>query len=219
MIFPLAQIKRAAAAAAEYLDTIIKRDPSIRSRSEAALHPTVAAMLGHRIAHRFYRRHMYKAARALSLIARLASGGIEIHPGAEIGRRFFVDHGCGVVIGETAIIGDDVTLFHQVTLGSTGWWNDAERGLGERRHPRLGDGVTVGANACVLGPIMIGDHAMIGAQALVVADVPPHAMVHAPRATVIEAGASRSKVERLRLAPRAEEEDAPAVRPAALGAK
>jgi serine O-acetyltransferase len=219
MIFPLAQIKRAATAAAEYLDTIIKRDPSIRSRSEAALHPTVVAMLGHRIAHRFYRRRMYKSARVLSLIARLASGGIEIHPGAEVGRRFFVDHGCGVVIGETAIIGDDVTLFHQVTLGSTGWWNDAKRGLEERRHPRLGDGVTVGANACVLGPVVIGDHAMIGAQALVISDIPPHAVVHAPRGAVIEAGASRSNVNRLRLAPRAEEEDAPTLRPAALGGK
>lgn len=220
MIFPLAQIKRAAAAAAEYLDTIIKRDPSIRSRSEAALHPTVVAMLGYRIAHRFYRRRMYKSARVLSLIARLASGGIEIHPGAEIGRRFFVDHGCGVVIGETAIIGDDVTLFHQVTLGSTGWWNDAERGLGERRHPRLCDGVTVGANACVLGPIVIGDHAMIGAQAVVLSDIPPRAVVHAPRGAVIEAGASRSNINRLRLAPRAEEdEDLPALRPAALGGK
>jgi len=204
MISPLAPIKQAAAAATDYLDTIIKRDPSIRSRSEAALHPTVVAMLGHRIAHRFYQRRMYKAARALSLIARLASGGIEIHPGAEIGRRFFVDHGCGVVIGETAIIGDDVTLFHQVTLGSTGWWNDAKRDPGERRHPRLGDAVTVGANACVLGPIMIGDHAMIGAQALVLSDVPPHAVVHAPRAAVIEAGASRSNINRLHLAPRAE---------------
>ena len=219
MISPLAQIKRAAAAAAEYLDTIIKRDPSIRSRSEAVLHPTVVAMLGHRIAHRFYRRRMYKSARVLSLIARLASGGIEIHPGAEVGRRFFVDHGCGVVIGETAIIGDDVTLFHQVTLGSTGWWNDAERGLGERRHPRLCDGVTVGANACVLGPVVIGDHAMIGAQALVISDIPPHALVHAPRGGVIEAGASRSNINRLRLAPRAEEEDAPTLRPAALGGK
>ncbi len=219
MISPLAPIKQAAAAATDYLDTIIKRDPSIRSRSEAALHPTVVAMLGHRIAHRFYQRRMYKAARALSLIARLASGGIEIHPGAEIGRRFFVDHGCGVVIGETAIIGDDVTLFHQVTLGSTGWWNDAKRDPGERRHPRLGDAVTVGANACVLGPIMIGDHAMIGAQALVLSDVPPHAVVHAPRAAVIEAGASRSNINRLHLAPRAEEEDAPALRPAALGGK
>ena len=102
-----AQITQVVTAAADYLDTIIERDPSIRSRGEAALHPTVVAMLGHRIAHRLYRRRMYKAARVLSLIARLASGGIEIHPGAEIGRRFFVDHGCGVVIGETAIIGDD----------------------------------------------------------------------------------------------------------------
>lgn len=219
MIFTLAaQIEQAAASAAEYLDTTIKRDPSLRSRGEAVLHPTVVVMLGHRIAHRLYQRRMYKAARALSLIARLASGGIEIHPGAEIGRRFFVDHGCGVVIGETATIGDDVTLFHQVTLGSTGWWNDAKRGPGGRRHPRLGDGVTVGANACVLGPVVIGDNATIGAQALVVDDVSPHAVVYAPQGVVIEAGARRSNVSRLRLAPSAEE-DAPALRPAALGDK
>jgi serine O-acetyltransferase len=212
------QITQVITAAADYLDTIIERDPSIRSRGEAALHPTVVAMLGHRIAHRLYRRRMYKTARVLSLIARLTSGGIEIHPGAEIGRRFFVDHGCGVVIGETAIIGDDVTLFHQVTLGSTGWWNDAKRDPGERRHPQLGDGVTVGANASVLGPVVIGDNATIGAHALVLGDVPPGALVHAPRGTVLEARADRPSVGRLRLAPPAEQ-DAPVVRPAALGGK
>lgn len=213
-----AQITQAATAAVDYLDTIIKRDPSLRSRGEAALHPTVVAMLGHRSAHRLYRRRMYKTARVLSLIARLASGGIEIHPGAQIGRRFFVDHGCGVVIGETAIIGDDVTLFHQVTLGSTGWWNDAKRDPGARRHPRLGDGVMVGANASVLGPVVIGDNATIGAHALVLGDVPSGALVHAPRGTVLEARADRPNVGRLRLAQPAEQ-DAPAVRPAALGGK
>jgi serine O-acetyltransferase len=211
-----AQVNRSVTGAIEYLDTIIKRDPSIRSRGEAAMHPTVVAMLGHRISRWFYQRRRYKAARALSVIARLASGGIEIHPGATIGRRFFVDHGCGVVIGETAVIGDDVTLFHQVTLGSTGWWNDAKRGLEQRRHPRLGNGVTVGANACVLGPITIGDHAMIGAQALVIADVPPGAVVHAPRGVLLEARTGRPSTDRLRLAPSAGQ-DAPALRPAALG--
>lgn len=219
MNFPRpAQITQAVTAAADYLDTIIKRDPSLRSRGEAALHPTVVAMLGHRTAHRLYRRRMYKAARVLSLIARLASGGIEIHPGAQIGRRFFVDHGCGVVIGETAIIGDDVTLFHQVTLGSTGWWNDAKRDPGARRHPRLGDGVTVGANASVLGSVAIGDNATIGAHALVLGDVPSGALVHAPRGTVLEARADRPDVGRLRLAQPADQ-DAPAVRPASLGGK
>jgi serine O-acetyltransferase len=213
-----AQITQAATAAVDYLDTIIERDPSLRSRGEAALHPTVVAMLGYRSAHRLYQRRMYKTARVLSLIARLASGGIEIHPGAQIGRRFFVDHGCGVVIGETAIIGDDVTLFHQVTLGSTGWWNDAKRGPGARRHPRLGDGVTIGANASVLGPVMIGDNATIGAHALVLGDIPPGALVHAPRGTVLEARADRPNVGRLRLAQPAEQ-GAPDLRPAALGGK
>lgn len=219
MIFPFtAQIGQATATVADYLDTIIERDPSIRSRGEAALHPTVVAVLGHRIAHRFYQRRGYKAARIVAMIARLASGGIEIHPGAEIGRRFFVDHGCGVVVGETAIIGDDVTLFHQVTLGSTGWWNDAKRPLGTRRHPRLGNGVTVGANASVLGAIVIGANATIGAQALVLADVPPHAVVHAPRAAVIENDARHPNHDRLHLVPSAGE-NALAPRPAALGAK
>ncbi len=187
--------REAAAAVAEQLDTILLRDPSIRSRSEAILHPCVVAVFGHGVAHRLYRRGMYKTARALSLVARVASGGIEIHPGARIGRRFFVDHGCGVVIGETAVIGDDVTLFHQVTLGSTGWWNDAKRGPGARRHPELRDGVTVGANATILGPIVIGERSKVGAQALVLDDVPPHSAVHAPRGVVVEFGA-----ERLRLA-------------------
>lgn len=219
MNFPRpAQLTQAVTAAADYLDTIIKRDPSLRSRGEAALHPTVVAILGHRIAHRLYRRHMYKAARVLSLITRLASGGIEIHPGAQIGRRFFIDHGCGVVIGETATIGDDVTLFHQVTLGSTGWWNDIKCDPGARRHPRLGDGVTVGANASVLGPVVIGDNATIGAQALVLGDVPPGALVHALRGTVLEARADRPNAGRLRLAQPAEQ-GAPALRPAALGGK
>lgn len=126
---------------------------------------------------------MYKTARLLSMVARLASGGIEIHPGAQIGRRFFVDHGSGVVVGETAIIGDDVTLFHQVTLGSTGWWNDKRRGEDARRHPLLGNAVTVGANASVLGAISVGDNVIIGAQALVCADVPADARVYAPAAS------------------------------------
>jgi serine O-acetyltransferase len=167
----------------EYLDVIMARDPSIRSRGEAALHPSVIAVFSHRAAGHLYRRGLYKSARALSMLARVASGGIEIHPGAQVGERFFIDHGCGVVIGETAIIGDDVTLFHQVTLGSTGWWKDT-RGL--RRHPRLGNGVTVGANATLLGAITVGDHAIIGAHAVMTADVAAHARVYAARSTCVE---------------------------------
>ncbi len=183
----LRRLKRATALAVEQLDVIIARDPSIRSRGEAALHPAVIAIGSHRVAHRLYRRGMYKTARLLSMVARLASGGIEIHPGAQIGRRFFVDHGSGVVVGETAIIGDDVTLFHQVTLGSTGWWNDKRRGEDARRHPLLGNAVTVGANASVLGAISVGDNVIIGAQALVCADVPADARVYAPRGVLVEA--------------------------------
>jgi serine O-acetyltransferase len=171
---------------AEELDLIVERDPSIRSRAEAALHPTIPAVLGHRLASRLHRRGWRKSARLLSNLARLLSGGIEIHPGAQIGRRFFVDHGCGVVVGETAIIGDDVTLYHQVTLGVNSWRNPRVRGLLQRRHPRLGNGVTVGANATLVGPIDIGDNTVIGAQALVTSDVPRDAVVYAPRAVVRE---------------------------------
>jgi serine O-acetyltransferase len=180
----------------EYLDVVIARDPSVRSRSEALLHPSVVAVLGHGAARRLYQHGLYKSARALSLVARVASGGIEIHPGAQIGERFFVDHGCGVVIGETAVIGDDVTLFHQVTLGSSGWWKAVP---GERRHPRLGDGVTVGANATLLGAIDVGDNTIIGAQSLVTSDVPADTVVYAPRATVVEK--SQDSAARGRLPP------------------
>jgi serine O-acetyltransferase len=145
--------------------------------------------------------------------ARAASGGIEIHPGARIGRRFFVDHGCGVVIGETCVIGDDVTLFHQVTLGSTGWWNDAKRGPGARRHPELRDGVTVGCAAAILGPVVVGEGSTIGALALVLADVAPRSVVYAPRAAVLEAGG-----ERLRLAASPQEPSTAAALPTAIGA-
>lgn len=169
-------------AAAADLDTIRERDPSVRSRTEALLHPSLPALWGHRVAHRLHRRGLRRAARLVSVVARVLSGSIEIHPGAEIGRRFFVDHGAGVVIGETAVVGDDVTVFHQVTLGSVGWWHDAERPKGSRRHPQLGDRVVVGANATLLGPITVGNDTVIGAQALVVEDVPSGSRVLAPKA-------------------------------------
>jgi serine O-acetyltransferase len=179
----LSQPPAAVRTAFEYLDTIVTRDPSIRTRAEAALHPSAIAVLSHRLAHRLYRKELYKAARALSTVARLASG-IEIHPGASIGPRLFIDHGAGVVIGETAVIGHDVTIFQQATLGSTGWWNDNGGDPSKRRHPKLGDGVTIGANASVLGAITVGDYAVIGAHSLVVCDVPEKARVHAPRAVI-----------------------------------
>ncbi|MET2718312.1 serine O-acetyltransferase EpsC [Streptomyces harbinensis] len=169
-------------AAVADLDTIRERDPSMRSRTEALLHPAVPAIWGYRAAHRMHRRGLRRTARLVSAITRVLSGGIEIHPGARIGRRFFIDHGTGVVIGETAVIGDDVTIFHQVTLGSVGWWHDQERPEGSRRHPAVGDRVVIGANATVLGAVTVGSDAVIGAQALVIKDVPDGARVLAPTA-------------------------------------
>jgi serine O-acetyltransferase len=167
-------------AAVADLDAIRTRDPSVLSRGEALLHPALPAVWGYRIAHRLHRRGLRRTARLLSNAARVLSGGVEIHPGARIGPGFFIDHGAGVVIGETAVIGADVTLFHQVTLGSTGWWHDRSRPAGERRHPVVGDRVVIGANATLLGPITVGDDAVIGAQALVIRDVPGRSRVLAP---------------------------------------
>lgn len=156
----------------EDLETVVQRDPSVSSLREAVLHPTVPAVWLYRVAASFYVRDRKMIARILSNLGRFLTG-VEIHPGARIGRRFFIDHGAGVVIGETTIIGDDVTLYHQVTLGAIGWWKDNLRPLGERRHPHLGDHVIVGANATLLGPLRIGDRAIIGAHSLVLDDVAP----------------------------------------------
>jgi serine O-acetyltransferase len=110
--------------------------------------------------------------------------GAEIHPGAVLGRRVFVDHGSAVVIGETAVVGNDTTIYHQVTLGAVGWWRDNRRTTGERRHPVVGARVVLGAGATVLGPVVVGDDAVVGAQALVVEDVPAGVHALAPVAVV-----------------------------------
>ncbi|WP_206322542.1 serine O-acetyltransferase EpsC [Streptomyces sp. HNM0575] len=165
----------------EDLRTVVDRDPSVRTRAEALLHPALPALWTHRVAHRLHRRGLRASARALSVAARAVTG-VEIHPGAELGRRVFIDHGAAVVIGETARIGDDVTIYHQVTLGAVGWWHDNARAEGERRHPVVGDHVMLGANATVLGPVTIGAGAVVGAQALVVRNVPAKARVLAPAA-------------------------------------
>jgi serine O-acetyltransferase len=167
----------------EDLRTVLERDPSIRSRREALLHPALMALWAHRVAHRVHRKGWRIAARLLMVLVRGISG-VEIHPGAVLGRRVFIDHGAAVVIGETAVVGDDVTLYHQVTLGALGWWQDNLRAVGERRHPVIGDGVILGANATVLGPVTVGDRAVIGAQALVIHDVPEDARALAPAAVV-----------------------------------
>ncbi len=150
----------------EEIDGIMARDPAARSRLEVALcYPGLHAILLHRVARRCRDGGWPLAARLISQAARSLTG-IEIHPGATIGRRFFIDHGMGVVIGETAEIGDDVMLYHGVTLGGT----SLDHG---KRHPTLGNGVIVGAGAKILGAIAIGEGARIGANAVVVADVAP----------------------------------------------
>jgi serine O-acetyltransferase len=171
----------------EDLLVVVARDPAVHSRSEALLSSHLPALWLHPVAHRLHRGGHRLTARIVSLAGRTLSGGVEIHPGATIGRRFFVDHGAAVVIGEDAVIGDDVTLYHQVTIGSVGWWRDRRRPKSERRHPTLGDRVIVGVGASVLGSILIGSDSLIGAHALVVTDVPPGSKVHAPVCRILPA--------------------------------
>jgi serine O-acetyltransferase len=150
----------------EDVEAVFQRDPAARSRLEVVLcYPGIHALMFHRLAHALWLRHLKLAARFVSQVGRFMTG-IEIHPGARIGRRFFIDHGMGVVIGETAEIGDDVTLYQGVTLGGV----SLNPG---KRHPTLGNGVVVGAGAAVLGPFTVGEGARIGSNAVVVKEVPP----------------------------------------------
>jgi serine O-acetyltransferase len=154
----------------EQIQTVFKRDPAARSTLEILLcYPGVHAVTLHRIAHGLYKRNWITLARVISQFSRSITG-IEIHPGATIGRRFFIDHGMGVVIGETAEIGNDVLIYQGVTLGGTG------KDTG-KRHPTLGDSVIVGTGAKILGNIKIGDHVKVGAGSVVVHPVPPHSTV------------------------------------------
>jgi serine O-acetyltransferase len=167
----------------EYLDSVKARDPAARSRWEILLYPGVLALGLHRLAHWLFRGELYFLARLINHIGRFLTA-IDIHPGAEIGRDFFIDHGF-VVIGESAVIGDGVTLYQHVTLGGTNPTN----GVPGKRHPTIGDGVIIGSGAQVLGPIMVGPRARIGANAVVTKDVPEGAtMVGIPaRQTLIDA--------------------------------
>ncbi len=150
--------------------SVLDRDPAARNTLEVLLaYPGLHAVWSHRVAHRLWRWRLKLLARLLSQLARWLTG-IEIHPGATIGERFFIDHGMGVVIGETAEIGDDCMLYHGVTLGGTSWAK-------KKRHPTLGKGVVVGAGAKILGPILIGENARVGCNAVVVNDVPAGATV------------------------------------------
>jgi serine O-acetyltransferase len=152
------------------LAAALRKDPAARGPWEIVLlYPGFHAVVAHRIAHFLYARRLFFLARLISQYARLITG-IEIHPGATVGEGFFIDHGMGVVIGETAVIGNDVLLYQGVTLGGTGL-------VKGKRHPTIGNNVVIGAGAKVLGNITVGDNSYIGSNAVVIKDVPPNATV------------------------------------------
>ena len=154
----------------EDIATVLERDPAARSRLEVFLcYSGLHALWFYRINHWLWNHHFYLLGRALSQLSRLLTG-IEIHPGAQIGRRLFIDHGMGVVIGETTIIGDDVTLYQGVTLGGTG----KEHG---KRHPTIGDSVVIGGGAKILGNITVGNNCRVGAGSVVLRDIPDDSTV------------------------------------------
>jgi len=163
----------------EDIDAVMERDPAVRSRAEVVFaYPGFHAVIFYRLARAAWRRNFLFIGRFLSHVGRFLTG-IEIHPGASIGRRFFIDHGMGVVVGETTEIGDNVTIYQGVTLGGT----TLEKG---KRHPTLKDGAIIGAGAKVLGPIVIGESARVGSNAVVLKDVPDRAsVVGIPAKTVV----------------------------------
>jgi serine O-acetyltransferase len=173
----------------EQIDTVFKRDPAARSVVEILLcYPGFHAVLIHRLAHGLYKRGWFTLARVISQFSRTMTG-IEIHPGATIGRRFFIDHGMGIVIGETAEIGDDVLMYQNVTLGGTG----KETG---KRHPTIGNEVVIGTGAKILGNIKIGDHVKVGAGSVVVHSVPDRStVVGVPGRVVGDANADLDTLE------------------------
>ena len=163
-------LKRGITKVKEDIQVIYEKDPAATNLLEVILcYPGLHALIAYRLAHRLYKWHIPLFPRIMSYITRIITG-IEIHPAAKIGRRFFIDHGEGVVIGATTIIGDDVLIYQQVTLGGTG----KEQG---KRHPTLGNGVIVGAGAKVLGNITLGDYVRVGAGSVVVEDVPEYSTV------------------------------------------
>ena len=162
---------------------VFGRDPAARNKLEVlTTYPGVHAILVHRLSHRLWRSGFRYIARILSFLTRFWTN-IDIHPGAVIGRRFFIDHGAGVVIGETAVLGDDVTLYHGVTLGGTSWHQG-------RRHPSLGNGVLIGAGAKILGAITLGDNVRVGANSVVVENVPANQTVVGMPARIVQTKAS-----------------------------
>ena len=154
----------------EDIRTIYTRDPAARSLAEIVFaYPGFHAVLIHRVAHWFWVHRMFFLGRFTSHVGRFLTG-IEIHPGAIIGKSFFIDHGMGVVIGETSEVGDNVTIYHGVTLGGTTWAKG-------KRHPTIGNNVVLGTGAKILGPVRIGDNTRVGANSVVIHDVPPNSVV------------------------------------------
>jgi serine O-acetyltransferase len=157
----------------EYIDSFMARDPAARSRFEVVLcYPGLHAVAIYHVSHALWRRRFFVLARLISQIGRFVTG-IEIHPGATIGKRLFIDHGIGVVIGETSEIGDDVTLYQGVTLGGIAPSVDSHTQVNVKRHPTLRNGVIVGSGAQILGGIIVGEGARVGANAVVSKDLPP----------------------------------------------
>lgn len=160
------------------IEAAFKKDPAARSLMEVLYYPGIQALLVHRIAHFFWDLKLPYVPRYLNLMSRQITG-IDIHPGAEIGKEFFIDHGTGVVIGETSKIGNNVTMYQGATLGGTGG------SRGERRHPTIGSDVVIGAGAKILGPVTVGDRVKVGANSVVTKDVPPDSTVVGVPGTVI----------------------------------
>ncbi|MEI6501993.1 MAG: serine O-acetyltransferase [Armatimonadota bacterium] len=172
----------------EDIRTVFDKDPAARSTLEVLLcYPGLHAIWYHRVSHWFWTHGCKLAGRMVSHLARRRTG-IEIHPGATIGRRFFIDHGMGVVIGETAEIGEDVLLYHGVTLGGTSLQK-------KKRHPTIGNNVVIGTGAAILGPFLVGEGAKIGAGSVVVKEVPPGATVVGIPGKIVEEGVPRPKID------------------------
>ena len=168
------------------VQAIIDRDPATRSKAEAVICSSgLHAILIYRLSHWIWKQKFYLTARIISQIARFLTG-IEIHPGAQIGYGFMIDHGMGVVIGETTIIGNNVTLYHDVTLGGRKFYDENGKKL-EKRHPTLGNNVTIGSGAQILGPITIGNNVKVGSNAIVIKDIPADStVVNAPAYIVVK---------------------------------
>ncbi len=191
---PLAATPRTRTRWPDDIDVIFEKDPAARNVFEVMTYQGLHAILLHRLAHRLYLVGIPFVPRLISQLGRIITGGIEIHPGAHIGKRFFIDHGAGVVIGETAEVGDNVMLYHQVTLGATGWWK--HRGDGRvKRHPTIEDNVTIGVGASILGPVTVGHDSKIGAMALVLENIPPQSLVVSQPARLLTAKGGQADLE------------------------